>query len=74
MRAWLARRSRAGLPPPAPDVIRRELHWHLLPASTTPAASPLLLPVVLAEFATLAVLTWYMLALRSCRQCEAVIL
>jgi hypothetical protein len=64
VRAWLARRSRTGLPPPAPDEIRRELHWHLLPAGTTPPVSPLLLPAMLAELAMLTLLSWYMLALR----------
>ncbi len=53
VRAWMARRqisSRAGLPPPAPDEIRRELHWHLppAPAEHSPAATP---PLMLAELA-----------------------
>lgn len=73
VRAWMARRGRTGLPPPAPDEIRRELGWHLLPAAAppspshglpkarstaTPVAQPVALPPMLPLlFAELAALT-----------------
>lgn len=61
VREWMARRrvsSRAGLPLPTPDEIRRELGWHQLPVVQPAAAAPAL-PVMLAELATVtALVTW----------------
>ena len=65
VRAWMARRracSRAGLPLPTPEEIRRELGWNQLPALQPAAAAPAL-PRVLAEFAALtaAVMSYWLL-------------
>jgi hypothetical protein len=73
VRAWMARRrvsSRAGLPLPlpSPDEIRRELGWHQLPAAQHDPAA-LLLPLLLAELATLTAVTWYWLLLQLAREC-----
>jgi hypothetical protein len=71
VRAWMARRrvsSRAGLPLPSPDEIRRELGWHQLPAARLEAPA-LCLPLVLGELAALtAVVTWYWLLLELPRE------
>jgi len=63
VRTWMARRrvsSRAGLPLPLPSPVelRRELGWHKLPAVRHEAGA-VLLPIVLAELAALAAVTWY---------------
>ena len=76
VRAWMVRRCRAHLPPPAPDEIRRELGWHLLPAPAVPRVPPPLLPplpppppapaqvpLLLVEMAALTAVIWCALAL-----------
>ncbi|WBS04288.1 hypothetical protein OU994_08425 [Pseudoduganella sp. SL102] len=81
VRAWMARRrisSRAGLPLPSPDEIRRELGWHQLgwhqvgrqqPPVVRQESAALLMPFVLAELAALTAVTWYWLLLRLAREC-----
>ncbi|QGZ41595.1 hypothetical protein IP92_00566 [Pseudoduganella flava] len=68
VRAWMVRRCRAHLPPPAPDEIRRELGWHLLPAPDVPALPPVpppppQVPLLLAEMAALTAVIWCALTL-----------
>lgn len=76
VRAWMARRrvsSRAGLPLPSPDEIRRELGWHQLgwqqSSVVRQESTALALPLVLAELAALTAVTWYWLLLRLAREC-----
>lgn len=40
VRAWLVRRCRTQVPPPAPDEIRRELGWVLPPGASANATGP----------------------------------
>ena len=64
VRAWLARRGRARLPPPPPDQIRRELGWHLRDDGSGVPPALFVLPVVLAELVALTAVTWCWLAVR----------
>jgi hypothetical protein len=61
VRAYMLAREHAYRPPPAPEEIRRQLNWHVVPPGPGCAlASLFLLPATLGQFMVQATFGWYL--------------